>query len=131
MKSKRFANTLRSSKSSVFDRLKTSIPRHGQVLFVLPRSEPLLLCSSFALGFVGDGADREEGEFENTFPPTLVHYYVAFRAYDRFLQRHGRAPGRVDSTYDTDLAEMTRLSNEILGESPKQPEMVDNACAEM
>jgi hypothetical protein len=76
-------------------------------------------------------ADVEEGEFESTFPPTLIHYYVAFRAYDRFLQRHGRAPGSVDAGYDTDLAEMTRLAGEVLGEPPSQPEMVSNACAEM
>lgn len=73
----------------------------------------------------------QEGEFESTFPPTLIHYYVAFRAYDRFLQRHRRAPGSVDAAYDLDLAEMTRLSSEVLGEPTTQPEMVGNACAEM
>ena len=26
-----------------------------------------------------------ESEFENTFPPTLIHYYLALRAYDRFF----------------------------------------------
>jgi hypothetical protein len=73
----------------------------------------------------------EEGEFESTFPPTLIHYYVAFRAYDRFLQRHGRAPGSVGTAYDTDLTEMERLTGEVLEEPPLDTEMVSNACAEM
>jgi hypothetical protein len=73
----------------------------------------------------------EEAEFESTFPPTLIHYYVAFRGYDRFLQRHGRAPGSVDAAYDTDLAEMERLAGEVLEEPPLDTEMVYNACAEL
>jgi len=70
-----------------------------------------------------------EGEFENTFPPTLIHYYLALRAYDRFLQRYNRPPGSTDS--DEDLPIMTRLVDEILGDTPTNVEMVSNACAEM
>lgn len=70
-----------------------------------------------------------EGEFENTFPPTLIHYYLAVRAYDRFLQRYNRPPGSTDG--DEDFPVMTSLVNEILGESPSNIEMASNACAEM
>ena len=71
-----------------------------------------------------------EGEFENTFPPTLIHYYLALRAYDKFLQKYNRPPGSTDD--DEDLAIMTRLVNVTLGgDSPANVEMVSNACAEM
>jgi amyloid beta precursor protein binding protein 1 len=66
-----------------------------------------------------------EGEFENT----LIHYYLALRAYDRFLQKYNRPPGSTDD--DEDLAIMTRLVDETLGDSPANVEMVSNACAEM
>jgi hypothetical protein len=129
VKSRRFVNMPRTSKSSVFDLLKMNIPTLEQVLFVLPPHKPLVVARFCGLDLLG--ADLEEGEFESTFPPTLIHYYVAFRAYDRFLQRHGRAPGSVDAAYDTDVVGMTRLAIEVLGEAPSQPEMVVNACAEM
>jgi amyloid beta precursor protein binding protein 1 len=70
-----------------------------------------------------------EGEFENTFPPTLIHYYLALRAYDKFLQKYNRPPGSTDD--DEDLAIMTGLVDETLGDSPAKVEMVSNACAEM
>ena len=70
-----------------------------------------------------------EGELENTFPPTLIHYYLALRAYDKFLQKYNRPPGSTDD--DEDFAIMTGLVDETLGDSPAKVEMVSNACAEM
>ena len=70
-----------------------------------------------------------EGEFENTFPPTLIHYYLALRAYDKFLEKYNRQPGSTDN--DMDILNMTYLVKETLGDTPAQPEMVSNACAEM
>ena len=70
-----------------------------------------------------------EGEFENTFPPTLIHYYLALRAYDKFVQKYNRPPGSTDD--DENLPIMTRLVDETLGDSPANVEMVSNACAEM
>ena len=67
-----------------------------------------------------------EGEFENTFPPTLIHYYLAFRAYDKYLQVYSQPPGKSEDVTD-DLATMTSFVNEILNESPSNPEMVANA----
>jgi hypothetical protein len=71
-----------------------------------------------------------ESEFENTFPPTLIHYYLAFRAYDRFLQTYFRPPGALDEQKD-DLTIMISLVDKILNEPPANPEMVTTACAEM
>ena len=71
-----------------------------------------------------------EGEFENAFPPTLIHYYLALRAYDRFLQVYSRPPGLSENEQD-DLTTMSSLVQEILNESPANPELVTNACTEM
>lgn len=71
-----------------------------------------------------------ESEFENTFPPTLIHYYLALRAYDRFLQTYSRPPGASDDP-DDDRTIMISLVDNILNEPPSNPEMVENACAEM
>ena len=71
-----------------------------------------------------------ESEFENTFPPTLIHYYFALRAYDIFLQTYSRPPGASDDQ-DNDLTIMISLVYNILNEPPANPEMVTNACSEM
>ena len=71
-----------------------------------------------------------EGEFENTFPPTLIHYYLALRAYDRFLQVYSQPPGQSENVQD-DVSIMTSFVRDILNEEPLHPEMVANACAEM
>jgi len=76
------------------------------------------------------GLNFVEGEFENTFPPTLIHYYLALRAYDRFLQVYSRPPGLSEAVQD-DLITMSSLVHEILNESPANSEMVANACSEM
>jgi len=89
------------------------------------RMQPLFLEGSSGLRWI------VEDQFENTFPPTLIHYYLAFRAYDRFLQNYGRAPGSVAAEYEKDLEEMISLAERILGELPANVEMVRYACAEM
>ena len=71
-----------------------------------------------------------ENEFENTFPPTLIHYYLALRAYDKFIETYSRPPGAVDDR-DDDLKIMVSLADNVLNEPPSNPEMVANACAEM
>ena len=70
-----------------------------------------------------------EGEFESTFPPTLIHYYLALRAYDKFVEKYNRQPGSTDN--DNDLSNMTCLVNETLGDTPAYAEIVSHACAEM
>ena len=73
-----------------------------------------------------------ENEFENTFPPTLIHYYLALRAYDKFLEIYSRPPGKSEREDDEeDLTTMTSLLYSILDEPPSNPEMVTNACMEM
>jgi NEDD8-activating enzyme E1 regulatory subunit len=72
-----------------------------------------------------------EGEFENEFPPTLIHYYLALRAYDRFVEHHSRSPGSIEACFDEDIATLVSYVNSILGEPPANTEMVTNACLEM
>jgi NEDD8-activating enzyme E1 regulatory subunit len=71
-----------------------------------------------------------ENEFENDFPPTLIHYYLAFRSYDQFLQKYDRPPGSNES-FESDLTEMLSFVTHILSEPPSNPTMVSNACLEM
>jgi hypothetical protein len=66
-----------------------------------------------------------EGEFENEFPPTVIQYYLAFRAFKRFVSKENRAPTSEDQET------MISLVEEILGASPANEEMVSDACAEM
>jgi len=80
---------------------------------------------------VGGRDDVVEGEFKNTFPASLIHYYLALRAYNRFIEKHSRRPGVEDDTVESDTVELISLVSQILSEEPANPEMVCNACAEM
>lgn len=61
----------------------------------------------------------------------MIHYYLALRAYDRFIQGYSRPPGLSDDTVSSDQGIMDDLVKQILGEEPADSEKVTNACAEM
>src|SRR5579862_4075446 len=102
MRLRRFANTRDILNLFDIGLWKKNIPHHGLNSFVWDTEAKMLIV---------------EGEFENTFPPTLIHYYVAFRAYDKYLQVYSQPPGKSEDVAD-DLATMTSFVSEILNESP-------------
>jgi hypothetical protein len=73
-----------------------------------------------------------DNEFENTFPPTLIHYYFALRAYDKFVSLNGRPPGVSDHTVVDDGEKLLQLmKSELCGTTPATRETLRNACSEM
>jgi len=85
----------------------------------------LLVSSSFVSHSRYSTNEILEGEFENEFPPTVIHYYLAFRAFDRFLSKYNRPPSSAD--HET----LVSLVTEVLTAPPANEQLVSDACAEM